>query len=79
MEQVVQLNITNVSALVDNLNQVKVNLIEGASSSVIELSVDKADLGKVIGKQGRNAMALRLIVSSVAGKIHKRVTLAILD
>jgi uncharacterized protein len=56
-----------------------VNLIEGASSSVIELSVDKADLGKVIGKQGRNAMALRLIVSSVAGKIHKRVTLDILD
>ena len=50
-------------ALVDNPDQVKVSEIEGEKTSVIELSVSKEDLGKVIGKQGRTARAMRTILS----------------
>jgi len=65
-------------ALVDNPEQVKVSEIEGGMTSIIELWVAKPDLGKVIGKQGRNADAIRTILSAVSMKIRKRVVLEII-
>lgn len=64
-------------ALVDNPDAVRVNEIEGEKASVIELSVAKEDLGKVIGKQGRTAMAIRTILSATSAKINKRSVLEI--
>ena len=64
-------------ALVDNPDAVRVNEIEGEKASVIELSVAKEDLGKVIGKQGRTAMAIRTILSAASAKINKRSVLEI--
>jgi len=59
-------------ALVDNPDQVKVSEIEGEKTSVIELNVSKDDLGKVIGKQGRTARAMRTILSAASTKVKKR-------
>ena len=69
---------TIVRALVDNPEQVKVSEIEGGMTSIIELWVAKADLGKVIGKQGRNADAMRTILSAASTKIRKRAILEII-
>jgi hypothetical protein len=66
-------------ALVDNPEQVQVNEIEGEQTSVIELKVAKEDLGKVIGKQGRTARAMRTILSAASTKIRKRSVLEILE
>ena len=66
-------------ALVDNPEQVSVTEIEGAHTSVLELKVAKSDMGKVIGKQGRTAGAIRTILSGVSGKTKKRVVLEILE
>jgi len=59
-------------ALVDHPEQVKVTEVEGENTSVIELAVAKEDLGKVIGKQGRTARALRTILTAASTKIKKR-------
>ncbi|MDB4442004.1 KH domain-containing protein [bacterium] len=66
-------------ALVDQPDQVKVTEIEGGHTVVLELSVAKSDMGKVIGKKGRNALALRTILSAVAGKTRKRYVLEIVE
>jgi hypothetical protein len=66
-------------ALVDNPDQVKVSEIEGERTSVIELSVAKDDLGKVIGKQGRTARAMRTILSAASTKAKKRAVLEIIE
>ena len=66
-------------ALVDNPEQVQVNEIEGEQTSVIELKVAKEDLGKVIGKQGRTARAMRTILSAASTKIRKRAVLEIIE
>ncbi|WP_333784642.1 KH domain-containing protein [Thermocrinis sp.] len=66
-------------SLVDNPNGVNVVEIEGEKTIVIELRVDKADIGKVIGKQGRIARALRTILSAMGRKTNKRVVLEILE
>ena len=66
-------------ALVDDPDSVEVKEIRGEQSSVIELKVSKADLGKVIGKQGQNAEALRTILSAVAAKHHKRGFLDVIE
>jgi hypothetical protein len=66
-------------ALVDNPEQVQVSEIEGEQTSVIELRVAKEDLGKVIGKQGRTARAMRTILSAASTKIRKRSVLEILE
>ena len=66
-------------ALVDQPDQVHVNEIEGEQTSVIELRVAKEDLGKVIGKQGRTARAIRTILSAASTKIRKRSVLEILE
>ncbi len=66
-------------AIVDNPEQVSVTEIEGARTSVLELKVAKSDMGKVIGKRGRTAGAIRTILSGASGKAKKRVVLEILE
>jgi hypothetical protein len=66
-------------ALVDHPDQVQVNEIVGEQTSVIELKVAKDDLGKVIGKQGRTARAMRTILSAASTKIRKRSVLEIIE
>jgi len=66
-------------ALVDNPEQVAVSEVEGNQTSVLELKVAKEDLGKVIGKQGRTARAMRTILSAASAKLKKRTVLEILE
>jgi predicted RNA-binding protein YlqC (UPF0109 family) len=66
-------------ALVDKPDQVEVTEVEGEQTTVIELKVAKEDLGKVIGKQGRTARALRTILSAASTKIRKRSVLEIIE
>ena len=66
-------------ALVDDPDAVKVTEIEGEKTSVIELSVAKEDMGKIIGKGGRTAIAMRTIVSAAAAKKSKRAVLEIVE
>ncbi len=66
-------------ALVDSPDQVSVTEIEGNQTSVLELKVAKEDLGKVIGKQGRTARAMRTILSAASAKVKKRSVLEIIE
>lgn len=66
-------------ALVDKPEAVEVSEVEGEQTSVIELKVAKEDLGKVIGKQGRTARAMRTILSAASTKIRKRAVLEIIE
>ena len=66
-------------ALVDYPEQVEVSEVEGEQTSVIELKVAKDDLGKIIGKQGRNARAIRTILGAASAKIKKRSVLEIIE
>lgn len=66
-------------ALVDQPDQVRVVEVEGEKTSVIELSVAKEDLGKIIGKQGRTARALRTILTAASTKLKKRSVLEIIE
>ncbi len=66
-------------ALVDNPAQVEVTEITGRSILVIELKVAKKDMGKILGKKGRNAQAMRAILDAASGKLRKRVVLEIID
>lgn len=66
-------------SLVDEPDEVTVNMIEGEKSTILELRVAEGDVGKVIGKHGRIAKAVRTILSAAATKIGKRVVLEILD
>lgn len=67
------------TALVDHPDQVQVNETEEDDTIIIELTVAKEDLGKVIGKQGRTARAMRALLSAAAGKINKRSRLEIME
>ncbi len=66
-------------ALVDNPEHVSVEEVEGNQTSVLELKVAKEDLGKVIGKQGRTARAMRTILSAASAKVKKRTVLEIIE
>jgi len=66
-------------ALVDRPEEVKVTEVEGDQTSVLELKVAKEDLGKVIGKQGRTARAMRTILSAASAKLKKRTVLEIIE
>ena len=66
-------------ALVDNPTQVEVTEIAGSDTLVIELKAAKEDMGKIIGKKGRNAQAMRLILNAASAKLRKRVVLEIID
>ena len=64
-------------ALVDDPDLVRVTEVSGMHTSILELKVYKSDIGKIIGKQGRTADALRTILSAVSAKLNKRVFLEI--
>jgi len=66
-------------ALVDKPEAVEVSEVVGEQTSVIELRVAKEDLGKVIGKQGRTAKAMRTILSAASTKLRKRTVLEIIE
>ncbi|NVL93577.1 MAG: KH domain-containing protein [Desulfobacterales bacterium] len=66
-------------SLVDNPEEVSVTELEGEQTSVIELKVAKEDIGKVIGKQGRTARAIRTILGAASAKMKKRSVLEILE
>ncbi len=66
-------------ALVDSPDKVEVREVEGDHTTVIELSVAKEDLGKVIGKEGRIAQATRTLLNAAAAKLKKRVVLEIIE
>lgn len=66
-------------SVVDNPELVTVAEVPGNHTTVLELTVAKKDLGKVIGKQGRTAMAMRTILSAVSCKLKKRTVLEIIE
>ena len=66
-------------ALVDETDAVNVTQVEGERTTVIELRVAQGDLGKVIGKQGRTARAIRTILNAHATKMRKRAVLEIVE
>ena len=66
-------------ALVDNPEEVNVTEIEGQQTFVIELKVAKEDFGKIIGKQGRTAVAIRTILGAASAKMKKKFVLEILE
>ena len=66
-------------ALVDHPEEVNVTEVEGNQTSVLELKVAKEDIGKVIGKQGRTARAMRTILGAASAKLKKRTVLQIIE
>ncbi len=70
---------TIATALVDNPEQIEISIVEGNQSSVIELKVAKADLGKIIGKKGNNVKAIRSILNAASGKGRKRIVLELIE
>ncbi|HNQ84385.1 MAG TPA: KH domain-containing protein [Deltaproteobacteria bacterium] len=66
-------------ALVDYPDEVRVSEVEGEVTSVIELRVAKSDLGKVIGKEGRTARAMRTLLTAASTKMKKRAVLEIIE
>jgi len=68
-----------VKALVDNPEQVQINEIESTQTVVLELKVAKSDMGKIIGKQGKTANALRTLLIAASGRDKKRYILEIVE
>ena len=66
-------------SLVDEPDAVSITEVGGMHTSILELKVAKTDLGKIIGKQGRNVNALRTILSAVSAKAKKRTVLEIIE
>lgn len=66
-------------SLVDDPDRVQVNEIAGEQTTVVELTVAKEDLGKVIGKQGRTAKSMRTILNAASTKLNKRSVLEIME
>jgi hypothetical protein len=65
--------------LVDYPDQVRVNEIDGNHTLVLELSVAKEDIGKIIGQKGRNIGAIRTVMNAASGKLHKRIIVEVLE
>lgn len=76
MKEILEVIIKN---LVDNQNEVSINEVTNAKSVCYEVKVAKEDMGKVIGKQGKMAKAIRSVIKAIATKEHKRVTIEFLD
>ena len=68
-----------VQALVDHPEQVAISAVEGKQSTVLEIKVAKEDIGKIIGKQGRTAQAIRTILNAASGKKKKRTIMEIIE
>jgi len=66
-------------SLVDNPEQVRVTEIEGSQTVVLEVKVAKSDMGKVIGKQGKTAHAIRALLNAASGRTRKRFVLEIVE
>jgi len=66
-------------ALVDNSDKVQVSQIDGEQSSIIELKVAPEDVGKIIGKQGGNIQAIRVILGAAGMKLKKRFILELIE
>ena len=66
-------------SLVDSPDKVQVSQLDGEQTSIIELKVAPDDIGKIIGKQGRNAQAIRIILGAAGMKLKKRYNLEIID
>jgi predicted RNA-binding protein YlqC (UPF0109 family) len=66
-------------SLVDQPDQVSVAEVQGNQTTVLELTVAKEDLGKIIGKRGRTAQAIRTILGAVSSKLKKRTVLEIIE
>ena len=66
-------------ALVDRPEEVSVSEVEGGQTLILELKVAKEDIGKIIGKRGRTAQAIRTILSAASGKAKKRIVLEIVE
>ena len=79
MEELKKLIEYIVKALVDNPEKVEVKEIAGEKSIIYELKVGEGDLGKVIGKEGRTARAIRTIITAAAMKLGKRTVIEILE
>ena len=67
------------TALVDHPDQIQLKETDQDDTILVELTVAKEDLGKVIGKQGRTARAMRFLLSAAAGKVNKRSRLEIME
>ncbi|MCP4213812.1 MAG: KH domain-containing protein [bacterium] len=76
MKQLVE---TVCKSLVDNPEEVKVTQIDGEQTTILELRVHQSDLGKVIGKQGRTARAIRTILAAAGMKQRRRFNLEIIE
>lgn len=68
-----------VKSLVDKEDEVKLNVIEGEKSTILELRVSQSDVGKIIGRRGRIARAIITLLGACAAKTNRRVQLEILD
>jgi uncharacterized protein len=79
MEKLKELVIYIAKSLVDSPDKVEVREVAGEQTSVLELKVSPEDLGKIIGKQGKTAKAIRTILSAAAAKMRKRAVLEILE
>jgi hypothetical protein len=79
MEQVNDLIILIAQALVDHPEQVSINEVDDGNTVLYELTVAKNDIGKVIGKRGRNIDATRTILNAIAGKTQKRSSLELME
>jgi predicted RNA-binding protein YlqC (UPF0109 family) len=66
-------------ALVDNPDKVQVSQLDGERSSIIELKVAAEDIGKIIGKQGRNVQAIRVVLGAAGMKLKKRFILELIE
>ena len=66
-------------SLVDNPENVQVSQLDGEQTSILELKVAQEDIGKIIGKQGRTANAIRVILGAAGMKLKKRFNLEIID
>ena len=78
-DEIVQLVEMIAKALVDQPEEVSVRAVEGEQVKVLELTVAKGDIGKVIGKRGRTAKSIRTLLGAVSMKLKKRFTLEILE
>jgi predicted RNA-binding protein YlqC (UPF0109 family) len=65
--------------IVDKEDEVRVNLVEGERTAIIELRVNKDEIGKIIGKGGRIVKAMRALVSAASAKFNKRIILEVPD
>jgi len=79
MDQIKSLFLLIARSLIDAPDQVKVNVLEGDRTIVFELAVGNNDVGKVIGRQGKTANALRTIIAAAGNKVKKRCVLEVIE